>query len=180
MLTILSFDKNFAHYANGMAVMFFVLTSVHLYKHKNKNGLMKFFFWEMVCLAFIELINSVYLIEGVWEMNYVQNITFSSDMWCIPLVTIFVFEIISPGWIRWYKIVAMMLPSVLFTFLYIIFPSAPLFYTAVIYGNLLGLVTVIIVVLASSKYDQYIKHHRYYLRLHRPQIIKLQPRRNGR
>jgi AraC-like DNA-binding protein len=118
---------------------------------------MRFFFWEMILLAFIELINSVYLIEGLWEISYVQNITFSSDMWSIPLAAIFVFEIISPGWIRWYKILAMMLPSVLITFLYIIFAYDALFYTAVIYGNLLGLVTVVIAFTASYKYDKYIK-----------------------
>ena len=156
------FTENLGHFANGMIVMFFVLASIHLYRHRNKNSLMKFFFWTMACFAFIELINAIYLIDYFFENSYVSNITATTDMWSIPLTAAFMFEILSPGWIRWRRILLMMLPTVSLTFLYIFFPYDILAYISIAYGYLLGTVTVIIVFMASSKYDNYIKKNFSY------------------
>ncbi len=156
------FSQNLAHFTNGIAVMFFILTSIHLYKYKGKNHLMKFLYWEMIFFAFLELTNIIYLAEGVWETDYLPNISLSFDMWGIPLTMVLMFEIISPGWIKAKKLLIVMLPSFLFTLAYILLPSNTLFYISVIYANVLGTIAIFIVFGASSRYDNYIKKNFSY------------------
>jgi AraC-like DNA-binding protein len=123
---------------------------------------MRIFFWEMVCLAFIEFVNAIYLIEGIWYSEYFSNITLSFDMWSIPLAMMFVLEILSPGWIRRPRALILMTPSVLSTFLYIFFLDNIFFYASVIYAHLLGIVVIVTVFSISSKYDNYIKKNFSY------------------
>ncbi len=162
MFSMSSFAQHLAHFTNGMAFMFFVLVSFQLYKHRKRNHLMKFFFWEMVFFSFLEFTNMIYLIDGVWETDYLPNISLSFDMWGIPLTMMLMFELISPGWIRWRRVLLVMLPSILLTIAYAIFPYDTLFHISIVYANVLGTVAIFIVFLASSKYDNYIKKNFSY------------------
>ncbi len=154
--------ENIAHFANGMAFMFFVLLSIRLYEYRNHNRLMRFFFWEMLFFSFIELSNMIYLIDGIWDNDYISNISLIFDSLTVPVSMIFMFEIISPGWVTLRKMIFLLSPSILFLIFYIIFPSWTLFYANTIYSNILGIITVVIVFLASSKYDNYIKKNFSY------------------
>ncbi len=162
MFSMSSLAENLAHFANGMAFMFFILTAFQLYRYRNKNQLMKFFFWEMVFFSFLQFSNTIYLVEGIWYSGYLPKISLSFDMWSIPLTMMLIFEIISPGWSKWNKILALLSPSILFLAGYILFPNNTLFYISVVYTNILGIVALFIIFLASSKYDNYIKNNFSY------------------
>ncbi len=150
-------SQNIAHFTNGMACMFFILVTIQLYKYKNRSHLMSFFFWEMLFFAFIELKNVIYLIDGIWENEYISNISLIIDMCTVPVTMMFMFELISPGWVTLPKTIGVMLPSVFFLFFYILFPYKILFSISLIYTCLLGTITLFIIFSASSKYDNYVK-----------------------
>lgn len=153
------FLENLAHFMHGAAFMFFLFAAVQLYPIRNKNRVVKFLFFEMVFMVFLELKDAVFLTSGIWDSNYIPNLTRTVDMWFIPTTGLFLLEILSPGWVNAKRAVTMITPSVLFTFGYALFPSEWLFYAALIYSALMGLVVLIIVYMASGRYDKYLKRN---------------------
>lgn len=157
------FAENIAHFTHGMAFMSFVLAAVFLKMTKKGGRLSTFLFWEMIFWAFIQFKDLTYLIPGYWENEYFSNIHLSIDNWCVPITMLFFFEIVSPKWVTCKKAVIITLPSVLLTVLYVITRSKPIFNAGLVYSLVLGLAALIIVYMASARYDNFVKRNFSYL-----------------
>ena len=83
----------------------------------------------------------------------------STDMLYVPLMALFFFEVISPGWVTLRRIIGMSMPSVLFIVAYIIYPSSVIFKAAMLYALVFGTIITVIVFMASSRRDNYIKNN---------------------
>ena len=153
------FSENLAHFIHGAAFMFFILASIQLYPLRLRSNMMKILFWSMIFLAFLEIKDMGFLIESVWDNTYITGITMSTDMLYVPLMALFFFEVISPGWVTVHRIWRMVIPSLLFIIIYIIWPSPVVFKAAMLYALTFGLVITIIVFMASSRHDNYIKNN---------------------
>lgn len=157
-----SFPENIAHFTHGMAFMFFVAIAVHLYWQQTKNRLIWFLFWEAIFFAFIEIKDIAYLIEGVWHNSYLTRIFLSFDMWIVPFTMLFLFELMSPGWVTPVRAITMSVPSIILSVVLIFVSSKEFFYWVSVYSILLGITTLLIVFLASARYDNYIKKNFSY------------------
>lgn len=153
------FFENLAHFAHGAAFMFFLYAAVQLFGLKKKNRVLQFLFWEMVFMAFLELKDIVYLIPGVWDSDYISNLNLTLDMWYVPMTALFLLEILSPGWVNAKRGLLLTIPSVLFTPVYAFFPYQWVFYASILYSNLLGLVVLTLIFMASGRYERYLKHN---------------------
>lgn len=153
------FSENLAHFVHGAAFMFFILASIQLYPLRCRSNMMRLLFYSMIFLAFLEFKDMGFLIKGVWYNPYITSITMSTDMLYVPLMALFFFEVISPGWVTLRRIIGMSMPSVLFIIAYIIYPSAVIFKTAMLYALVFGTVITVIVFMASSRRDNYIKNN---------------------
>lgn len=157
------FFENLAHFAHGAAFMFFMYAAVQLFRLKDRNRVLKFLFWEMVFMAFLELKDMVYLVPGVWDSDYISNLNLTLDMWYVPMTALFLFEILSPGWVTVRRAVFMMLPSVLFTPVYALWPLTWIFRASILYSNVFGLIVLTMIFMASGRYDSYIKRNFSYI-----------------
>ena len=139
--------------------MFFVIISVRLHALRNRDSMMKILYRSMLFLSFLELKDTCFLIPGVWDNSYLSNLVTSMDMIYVPVIALFMFEVISPGWVTARRSVVMILPSVLLTFTYALFPNPGLYTATFIYSALFGTSVMVIVFMASSRYDNYIKNN---------------------
>lgn len=158
-----AFSQNFAHFAHGMAFMFFGIYCYRLLKIKNKNRVVRWLLSVMLFWFFIELKDTMYLIDEVYQSSFYGNLNLSIDMWCVPLAMLFMFELVSPKWVNIPRSIAIMLPSLLFTVAYIIFRNEQIIKISLLYSNIMGAVSVIIVYLASERHDKYIKRSYSYV-----------------
>lgn len=153
------FFENLAHFVHGAAFMFFILASIQLYPLRHRSNMMKLLFWSMIFLAFLEFKDMGFLIDGVWYNKYIASITMSTDMLYVPLMALFFFEVISPGWVTTRRILWMTIPSVSFIITFIFWPSSIVFKAAMLYAFVFGLIITVIVFMANSRHDNYIKNN---------------------
>ena len=152
-----NFIRHLAHFTHGMAFMFFIIMAIRIFPFGKKNRIMHILFWVMIFWAFIVLKDLGYLLDGVWSNPYVSSIHLSFDLWCVPAIIVLLFEVISPQWTTLRKVVLVFLPSVLLTILFVL-TAHEVFYTIlVVYSNVVGLLALGIVLIASSRYDKFIK-----------------------
>ena len=85
--------------------MFFILASIQLYPLRHRSNMMRLLFCSMIFLAFLEFKDMGFLIKGVWYNPYITSITMSTDMLYVPLMALFFFEVISPGWVTLRRII---------------------------------------------------------------------------
>lgn len=157
-----TFPENIAHFTHGMVFMFFIFVAAHLYWQQNKSRLLWFLFYETVFFAFIEMKDIVYLIKGIWYTRYLTRIFLSIDMWIIPFTMLFLFELMSPGWVTVRRAVTLIIPSVILSILLIFIPSDSFFYGIVAYSLLLGVIALFVVFMASAQYNNYVKKNFSY------------------
>lgn len=154
-----TFSENLAHFVHGAAFMFFVSTGLRLRSLRGRSSMMKILYRSMVFLAFLELKDICFLIPGVWAIPYVSNLVTSLDMLYVPVMALFMFEVISPGWVNPLRSAAMILPSALLLAAYALFPRPWLYTATFVYAALFGFTVMVIVFLAGSRYDNYIKNN---------------------
>lgn len=157
-----NFYPNLAHFAHGMSFMFFLFAAANLFKLKGKNRLLAFLFVQMVFWSFLQAKDFGFLFEGYRFDPLYINLSTSIDMWCIPLVLLYFFEIIFSGWVNKKKIILSTAPSLLFTLLYLWLRTDVIILIQIIYSNIVGICVTIIVFKASSKYDNYIRRNYSY------------------
>lgn len=155
-------SENIAHFSHGMAFMFFIFVGVHLYWQQNKNRLLWFLFYEVIFFACIELKDMAYLIDGVWYTDRFTRISLSIDTWIVPFSMLFLFELMSPGWVTVRRVFLLIVPSVFLTLLLFFIPSYRLFEWMAAYSLLLGVIALLVVFMASARYDNYIKRNFSY------------------
>ena len=158
-MMITAFAENLAHFVHGAAFMFFVSTSARLYPFRNRDNMMRILFFSMLFITFLELKDMCFLVPGLWSDSYVSDLVMGIDMLYVPVMALFMFEVISPGWVRTSRAVGMLLPFMLFLLIYAIRPADIVFKIMIIYAVVFGCLVLAIVFLASSHYDNYIRNN---------------------
>ncbi len=156
---ITAFAENLAHFVHGAAFMFFVSTSARLYPLRNRDNMMRILFVSMIFIAFLELKDICFLIPGVWADSYVSDLVMGVDMLYVPVMALFMFEVISPGWVRKWRAVGLLMPSVVLLLVYAFYPVEIMFKAMIVYAVVFGCLVLAIVFLASSRYDNYIRNN---------------------
>ena len=115
-----TFAENLAHFSHGMAFLFFIVWTVRLFPLRRRNNMLKILFFGMAYMAFIEAKDTVYLADENWFSDYVTWLSVIADLPIVPILALFFFEVISPGYVTWTKASIVMLPFVCFIVFYII------------------------------------------------------------
>jgi len=156
------FFGNLVHFTHGMTVVFFMMMSFRLYRLKANNRILTFLFCEMVFWLFIQMKDIVNLVDGIMEFTYLIGIKLCIDTWCIPVTMFLLIEITQPRRLNSRNMALLVFPSILLTAVYIISSHEAVLNTLMVYSLLFGLLTAAWVLLASSKYDNYIKQNFSY------------------
>lgn len=156
------FTENLAHFVHGAALMFFLSLSIRIYPLRKENRMMRILFFSMVFMTFLEIKDMVYLVEGIWYDSYASRLCMSLDMVYVPLMAVFLFETLSPGWATPLRSVLMFAPQVAAGLLFAFTASESVFRFSMLFAVLYGLAVVVTVFLASSRHDNYIRNNFSY------------------
>ena len=157
-----NFYENLNHYIHGMTTMFFVVIPILLYQKRKYNSLINFLLRVMIFWLVIFLKDIVYLIDGLWTNERVTHITVSIDMLCIPVFSMFLFEVIKPGWVNFKKAFLMVLPTIILACIVIITDDQKVFNGLIIYSNVLAIVIAILTLRSTHNFNEYIKMNYSY------------------
>lgn len=155
--------QHLAHFAHGMTLMFFIMMAIQILPNKKNNSIMNILFWIMIFWVFIELKDVGYLIDGVWSNPYISSIHLSIDLWCVPAIIILLFEVISPKWVTLRRVIVVFIPSFLLTLCFVITANDIFYAILIAYSIVVGSIALAIVLLASSRYDKFIKGNFSYI-----------------
>lgn len=156
------FYENLSHYTHGMTTMFFVFISILLYQKRERNSLIGFLFRVMVFWVAIFLKDVIYLGNGLWTSERVIHITVSIDMLCIPVFSMFLFEVVKPGWTNIQRGTLMLLPTVLLASAVIVTDSQRIFNALILYSNILAVLIAILLLRSTQNFNRYIKMNYSY------------------
>ena len=156
------FVENLAHFANGAALMFFLSLCFRIYPLRKSNRMMGMLFFSMAFMVFLEVKDMVYLVDGMWYNRYISRLCMCVDMVYVPIISVFLFETLSPGWRTWLKSALMLSGQVLFVLLFAITGSEIVFRLSMLYAVIFGIVVVAVVFMASSSHDNYIRNNFSY------------------
>lgn len=156
------FSENLAHFTHGAALMFFISLCVRIYPLRKENNLMRILFFSMALMVFLELKDIVYLIEGVWYDSYLSKLCMCVDMLYVPMMAIFFFETLSPGWTTIGRAVYLFSGQLLAGIVFAVTGEEIIFRISMLYALIFGAIVVVIVFLASSRHDNYIKNNFSY------------------
>lgn len=148
--------QNLAHFTHGMSLMFFVMLTIDTYRVRDKSRLLLFTFLLMLFWTLLLLKDLGFLLEGVWENPYLSSINLSIDLWGIPAVSLFLFELLSPGWVTKSRALLIFLPFLLLTFLFAFTGAHFIFTFSLWFAHLVALCLVIFSILVIERYNRFI------------------------
>lgn len=156
------FAENLAHFANGAALIFFLSICLRIYPLRKSNRMMGLLFFSMVFMVFLEIKDMIYLIDGMWYNRYVSHICMSLDMVYVPIMSMFLFETLSPGWKTPLKSVLMLSGQVIWGVVFAFTGSEAVFKLSMLYAVVFGIGVVVVVFMASSSHDNYVRNNFSY------------------
>lgn len=152
-----TFAENLAHFSHGMAFLFFIVWTVRLFPLRRRNNMLKILFFGMAYMAFIEAKDTVYLADENWFSGYVTWLSVIADLPIVPILALFFFEAISPGYVTWTKASIVMLPFVCFIASYIIWGESLILYVALAYTALTGVAAAVWAKILSARRTRVLK-----------------------
>lgn len=151
--------ENLSHAMRGAALMFYILLSAKTFPERNENNFKKILFWSMVFLCILVLKDMMFLVRDVWDNRYFCSISMLADLLYVPLMALFFFEAVSPGWIRPKRVIAMFFPVAAALVLYAIHPDENIVRIVMIYIVLFGIAVIAVILMAISRRNNRIKDY---------------------
>ena len=151
--------ENLSHSMRGAALMFYILMCIRTFPERNENNFKKILFWSMVMLCVLISKDMLFLVKSMWTNEYFCNLSMLADLLYVPVMALFFFEAVSPGWIKPYKVAGFFLPSVSALILYAAIPSGTIVRISMVYTVLFGITVITVILLAMSRRDNRIKSY---------------------
>lgn len=151
------------HYMNvsafliGVSTAFFAIFAIHiLFFRKKRTRFQTVLGWIMAIWAVWNLKDIIITFPGMYR-DEVLDWIMMIDGWSALTYTVFVFEVVMPGWVTSRKLFYLSLPFVIFTLLYIIEPTQWVIYA---YAVFLWCYAWTIVVIGYVKMKRYLTYVR--------------------
>lgn len=120
---------NLSAFLIGISTAFFGIFALHiLVWRKERTRFQTVLGWIMVIWAVWNLKDIVITFPGMYTRE-VLNWIMLIDGWSALTYTIFVFEVVMPGWMTWKRLGLLAVPFAAFSFLYIVAPEQWVIYT---------------------------------------------------
>lgn len=148
--------QKLAHFTHGMSLMFFVMLTIDTYRVREKSRLLLFTFLLMFFWTILLLKDLGFLLDGVWENPYLSSVNLSIDLWGVPAVALFLFELLSPGWVTKSKALLIFSPFLLFTFFFAFTGTLFIFTLSLWFAHLVALCLVIFSIPVIVRYERFI------------------------
>ena len=114
---------NLSAFLIGISTAFFGIFALHiLVWRKERTRFQTVLGWIMVIWAIWNLKDIVITFPGMYTRE-VLNWIMLIDGWSALTYTVFIFEVVQPGWVSWRKLGLLAIPFTVFTLLYVIVPE---------------------------------------------------------
>lgn len=161
--------ERLSYLLQGASLMFFIFSSISLYKSPQPSRLKKALSFVVAFFAFGELKDLVRVLPAVTESEYAMRLLYSIDMWTIGICAAYLVELVRPNWFTPCRAVRLAVVFAILTLTYA-FTGNPIV-TAVnlVYVSLFVLGMLIYFSYSVRRYNRYIRdnysnHERINLR----------------
>lgn len=151
--------ENLSHYMRGAATMFYLMLSIGVFQERKESRLKTILFFSMMFMVFLNLKDMVLLDTGCYFNDFVLNILILADSLYIPVMALFFFEAVSPGWVSPSRSISFVLPFIMGISAYIFTRSEAVLLIMFVFAFVSGLVITIIILSAVSDRDNMIKNY---------------------
>ena len=151
--------KNLSHLMRGAALMFYILMCARTFSYRKENNFKKILFWSMVFMCVLVAKDMLFLSDYMWSSSYFCNVSMLADLLYVPLMALFFFEAVSPGWINTLRTAGVFLPVVTAFLLYIVYPDDRIVRITMLYIILFGVTVIAVILMAMSRRDNRIKNY---------------------
>lgn len=140
----------------GVSTTYFIINATQLFQKKSRTHLQTVLGWMLVLWALISSKDLLAILS--WPLTKEDLYYFLLfDGWVAFTYAILIYEVTTPGWTTWPRVVKTALPFLLFTLVYFVWP-----YTLIInlYGLFLDIYTIVIIIIAifkARRYNRYIR-----------------------
>jgi len=153
---------NISNFMRGAAVMFFIMLCVTLHSVRRRSRLMGFLYKTMLFMTFLQLKDIVFLYEPFWYNNAVSKIVQAVDYLYVPVMALFFFECLCPGWVNFRRAAVICGGQVLLLLAVVIHPEGIINEIALWYTFATGILFCTLVIEASLRIDRFIGENYSY------------------
>ena len=140
----------------GVSTTYFIINAIQLLQNKSRTRIQTVLGWTLVLWAMISLKDLLAIIP--WPLTNEELYYFLLfDGWVAFTYAIMIYEVTTPGWTTWPRVVKTALPFLLFTLVYIVWPTT---FIINLYGLFLDIYTIVIIIIAivkARRYNHYIR-----------------------
>ncbi len=151
------FYSNFSNFMMGISLMFFVFMSIRLFPYRKIDNMMRILFWSIILIVLQGMKDILLLFPGVGTNAVISRCIMIVDGLFIPMMGLFLFEAVAPGWVTFRRLFMFMLPVVSVTAAYVVYPSVQILYIYLFYVIIFGLFIIIAVFAGTSSVESRFK-----------------------
>lgn len=140
----------------GVSTTYFVINAIQLFHNKSRTHLQTVLGAIFILWAVISSKDLIAIVS--WPLTNEDLYYFLLfDGWVAFTYAILIYEVTTPGWTTWSRVVKTTLPFLLFTLVYIVWPITLIIN---LYGLFLDIYTIVIIIIAivkARRYNRYIR-----------------------
>ena len=158
-LCIMEHFMNVSAFLIGVSTAFYAIFAIHILFYRNKRTRFQTILgWIMAIWAVSNFKDIILTFPGMYREE-VTNWIIIIDGWSAMTYTIFVFEVVMPGWMTWRKLTLLAIPFALFTLLYVVVPEQWVVYAYAVFLWFYAWAIVGIGYLKAKHYLSYIRNN---------------------
>lgn len=151
-----------AHFVHGGVTVFFLIWSWLLWPLRKQNNMMYMLFLNMLYIAFCNVKDLVFLVDGYWENLFLSGISVTIDLLYVPIVSNFFIEVVSPGWVNKRRVLVPMAVQAIFIPLFILFPTETVYNTALGFAYAGVVIAVVMVCFLMVRHRKFLRENYSY------------------
>lgn len=154
-------DEYFALYMNGMAFMFFIYASIHMFTLHHRSRAQTILCATLALWAFNQFKELVFYFPETQNKTFI-DLLLLIDGWAVPACSFYLLELTAPGWLNCKRMITLWSPYFIFTVVYYITPNPLILYFYWVFITIYAIVIIIIVTFTSKRFNKYIKRNYSY------------------
>lgn len=117
-MMVMTAAERLSYLLQGASLMFFIFSSLSLYKSPQPSRLKKALAFLVAFFAFGEIKDLLCVIPAISQSEYAMRLLYSIDMWTIGISAAYMIELVCPNWFTRCRAVKMTAPFALLTLTY--------------------------------------------------------------
>lgn len=151
-----------AHMMRGIAICFFFMNTVMLYRQRKRSRMMCIYFVLSMFFTFCFLKDSVLIFDWAKDSDFINDMILLIDLMCVPLAFSFFLEAIKPQSIPCKVVLLLELQQLSLLFVYVFYPEHIIVSISVAITAVLSLTVLVVVLVYAVRHTRYIADNYSY------------------